>query len=201
WGGFESFSDFFSSLFGEPSSGSRRGGIRITMAGSDVEVELPVTLEEALRGGRRRITLPGDRSLDVEIPRGVRDGTVLRLAGQGEPGTSGAPRGDLYLRLRVVPHPRYRMAGDDLEMDLPLWPWQAALGGTVKGDTLDRLVRAGLVEEIAPGSGRFTAAAAARLRRMQRLRADLGVNLVGAAIIVDLVERLERMAGSPKERE
>ena len=76
----------------------------------------------------------------------------------------------------------------------------AAVAG-LRRDTLDRLVRAGLVEEIAPGSGRFTAAAAARLRRMQRLRADLGVNLVGAAIIVDLVERLERMAGSPKERE
>jgi chaperone modulatory protein CbpM len=64
---------------------------------------------------------------------------------------------------------------------------------------IDRLVRAGLVEEIAPQSGRFSAAAAARLRRMQRLRADLGVNLVGAAIIVDLVERLERMTGSSKE--
>ena len=66
---------------------------------------------------------------------------------------------------------------------------------------LDRLVRAGLVEEIAPHSGRFSAAAAARLRRMQRLRADLGVNLVGAAIIVDLVERLEQMTGPAKERQ
>jgi hypothetical protein len=59
----------------------------------------------------------------------------------------------------------------------------------------------GLVEEIAPQSGRFSAAAAARLRRMQRLRADLGVNLAGAAIIVDLVERLERMTGPSKERQ
>jgi hypothetical protein len=76
----------------------------------------------------------------------------------------------------------------------------AAVAG-LRRATLDRLVRAGLVEEIAPGSGRFTAAAAARLRRMLRLRADLGVNLVGAAIIVDLVERLERMTGPSKERQ
>jgi|SRR6266850_7823509 len=76
----------------------------------------------------------------------------------------------------------------------------AAVGG-VRRATLDRLVRAGLVEEIAPQSGRFSAAAAARLRRMQRLRVDLGVNLAGAAIIVDLVERLERMTGPSKERQ
>src|SRR3954471_20246706 len=75
----------------------------------------------------------------------------------------------------------------------------AAVGG-VRRATLDWLVRAGLVEETAPQSGRFSAAAAARLRRMQRLRADLGVNLVGAAIIVDLVERLERMTEPSKEK-
>jgi len=140
WDDTGDFSDFFASLFGQ--AGGRRPGqngraTRVTIPGSDVEAEMVIGLDEVLRGGKRRITLPGDRSLDVEIPRGVRDGTVLRLAGQGEAGASGAPRGDLYLRLRVVPHPRYRMAGDDLEMDLPLWPWQAALGGAVKVDTPD----------------------------------------------------------------
>jgi curved DNA-binding protein len=109
----------------------------VTFPGSDVEAELPVTLQDVLRGGRRRITLNGGRSLDVEIPRGVRDGTVLRLAGQGEPGVGGGPPGDLYLRVRLVPDPRYRIAGDDLEVDLPLWPWQALLGGQVKIDTPD----------------------------------------------------------------
>jgi hypothetical protein len=74
----------------------------------------------------------------------------------------------------------------------------ASVAGLARA-AIDRLVRAGLVEEIAPQSGRFSAAAAARLRRMQRLRADLGVNLVGAAIIVDLVERLEQMTGPSKE--
>ena len=114
-----------------------RGGGADHAPGSDVEAELPVTLDELLRGGRRRLTLAGRPSVDVEIPLGVRDGTVLRLAGQGEPGVNGGPPGDLYLHLRLVPHPRYRVAGDDLEMDLPLWPWQAVLGDEVKVETPD----------------------------------------------------------------
>jgi curved DNA-binding protein len=60
---------------------------------------------------------------------------VLRLAGQGEPGVNGGPRGDLYLHARLIPHPRYRVVGDDLEMDLPLWPWQAVLGTEVRIET------------------------------------------------------------------
>jgi curved DNA-binding protein len=75
--------------------------------------------------------------VDVEIPRGAREGTVLRLAGQGERGMGGGPPGDLYLHVRLVPHPRYRVTGDDLEMDLPLTPWQAVLGAEVKIDTPD----------------------------------------------------------------
>jgi curved DNA-binding protein len=110
--------------------------VRVTLPGSDVEAELAVTLSDVLRGGRRRISL-GGRSLDVEIPIGVRDGTMLRLAGQGERGLGGGPPGDLFLRVRLVPDPRYRLAGDDLEMDLPLWPWQAVLGAQVKVDTPD----------------------------------------------------------------
>jgi curved DNA-binding protein len=127
------FSDFFASIFGGRPG---RNGPRVTFPGSDVEAELPVTLEELLRGGRRRITL-GSRSLEVEIPPGTRDGTVLRLAGQGERGSGQGPPGDLYLSVRLVPHPRYRVSGDDLEMDLPLWPWQAVLGSDVKIDTPD----------------------------------------------------------------
>jgi curved DNA-binding protein len=134
------FSDFFASIFGgaRGARGGRGGrGVRFTMPGSDVEAELPVTVEDLLRGGKRRITLDGGRSLDVDIPVGVRDGTVLRLAGQGGRGINGGPPGDLFLRLHLVPHPRYRVNSDDLEMDLPLWPWQAVLGDEVKVDTPD----------------------------------------------------------------
>ncbi|HTU00878.1 MAG TPA: DnaJ C-terminal domain-containing protein [Candidatus Sulfotelmatobacter sp.] len=131
------FSDFFASLFGRPTGRTGRDGGRIIIPGSDIEAELPITLEELLRGGRRRVTLDGNRSLDVEIPRSVRDGSMLRLAGQGGSGVGGGPAGDLYLHVRLTPHPRYRVAGDDLEMDLPLWPWQAVLGAEVRIATPD----------------------------------------------------------------
>jgi curved DNA-binding protein len=111
--------------------------VRFTVPGDDIEAELPVTLEEVLRGGRRRIQLPGGRSLEVDIPVGVREGAVLRLAGQGERGVNGGPPGDLFLHVRLVLDPRYRVVGDDLEMDLPLWPWQAVLGATVRIETPD----------------------------------------------------------------
>jgi curved DNA-binding protein len=92
-----------------------------------------------LKGGRRRLSI-GDRSIEVNIPTGVRDGTVLRLAGQGQPGIGEGPPGDLYLRTRLVPHPRYRVVGDDVEADLPLEPWQAALGDSVRVETPDGVV-------------------------------------------------------------
>jgi len=135
--GFGDFSDFFASLFGGGPGRGGREGVRIVIPGNDVEAELPVTLEELLRSSRRRISLDGGRSLEVEIPTGMREGTVLRLAGQGEPGMGGGPPGDLYLRLRLVPHSQYRVEGDDMEMDLPLWPWQAVLGAEVRIETPD----------------------------------------------------------------
>ena len=144
WEGFGDFSDFFGSIFGRPPggragagrAGGDRAGVRMPIPGNDVEGELPLTLDDVLHGGQRRITVDG-RSLDVTIPRGIRDGATLRLAGQGGPGINGGPAGDVYLRVRLLPHPRYRVVGDDLEMDLPLWPWQAVLGAEVRVDTPD----------------------------------------------------------------
>ena len=164
------FSDFFSSLFGRASGGRGRGNVRVTMPGSDVEAELPVTLEELLNGGKRRITLDG-RSLDVEIPRGAREGTVLRLAGQGGKGLGDGPPGDVFLHLRLVPHPRYRVTGDDLELDLPLAPWQAALGAEVKVETPDGTVTL----KVPPGSqsGRRLRLRARGLPRADGSRGDL----------------------------
>lgn len=129
------FSDFFASIFGSPGRSSRRPG-RGVSAGHDVEAELPVSVLDALRGGQRRITVDG-KSLDVTIPKGARDGTVLRLGGQGGRGRNGGQPGDLYLRLRLETDGRYRPVGDDLEMDLPLWPWQAVLGAKVRVETPD----------------------------------------------------------------
>src|SRR5678816_2566297 len=90
------------------ATSSPRSSAVLPMPGYDVEVELAVTLDDLLRGGKRRIQIGEGKTLDVEIPIGLRDGVVLRLAGQGGPGTSGGPPGDGYLHARMVPHPRYR---------------------------------------------------------------------------------------------
>jgi curved DNA-binding protein len=139
WQDLGDFSDFFASIFGGASGRSADddgSAIHFSMPGSDLDAELPVTLDEAIRGGRRRLTV-NDRRIDVDIPAGVRDGTVLRLAGQGRPGIGGGAPGDLFLRARLTPDPRYRVVGDDLETDLSLQPWQAVLGDAVGVETPD----------------------------------------------------------------
>ncbi len=135
------FSDFFELLFGDPFKRSRRTGragpSTWTIPGTDVEMELPLTLEEAHRGTTRRITLANGKSLEVKIPPGVRDGSVIRLAGQGEPGIAGGRPGDLYLRVKLQPHPLFQVSGDDVTVEVPITPWEAVLGTTVKVPTLD----------------------------------------------------------------
>jgi curved DNA-binding protein len=177
-------SDFFASLFGRPRGGrgGGRDGVRISVPGTVVEAELPVQLEELLRGGRRRVTLDGHGSVDVEIPRAAREGAVLRVAGRGAPGFNGGPPGDLYLRVGLVPHPRYRVRGDDLEAALPLWPWQAVLGGPVKVETLDGPVTL----RVPPGiqSGRRL-----RLRGRGLPRADGGRGDLHAVVRIVVPER------------
>jgi curved DNA-binding protein len=137
------FSDFFDSLFGggrtSPSGGRRRqtgGGEGFAMRGGDHEATVELTLEEAARGGKRRFTFDDGRDYAVTIPRGVRDGQRIRLAGEGAPGVGGGPSGDLFLRVRLRPHPRFRIDGRDLEVDLPVAPWEAALGAKVPVATL-----------------------------------------------------------------
>jgi curved DNA-binding protein len=104
------------------------------MPGADQEAEIELSVEEAYHGGRRRITLSsgdGERSYEVTIPPGVTDGQRIRLAGQGGRAGQGGADGDLYLVVRIAPHDRYRVNGRDIVMDLPLAPWEAALGTTV----------------------------------------------------------------------
>lgn len=126
------FSEFFERLFGDRAASASTGPLR----GRDHEAELELSLEEALSGGRRRLSLDDGRSFEVNIPAGVRDGQRIRIAGQGAGGRDGGPPGDLYLRVRLRPHPRFRREGDDLYLDLPVSPWEAALGATVPVQTL-----------------------------------------------------------------
>ena len=122
--------DLFEALFG--TRADRTDG---PLRGRDREALLELSLEDALAGGRRRLTLDG-REVSVNFPAGVRDGQLIRLAGQGGEGRGGGPPGDLFLRVELKPHPRFRRRGDhDLDVDLPITPSDAALGATVTVQT------------------------------------------------------------------
>lgn len=153
---------------GRRAGRSRRGGAGFSMRGREIEAEIELTLEEAHRGGRRSISLQvmescpdcrgtgtkdgkavcstcrgagvvqRPKTLEVTIPPGVRDGSVIRLAGQGEPGANGGPPGDLLLRVRLRPHRLFDLTGDnDVQVELPVAPWEAALGARVSVPTLE----------------------------------------------------------------
>jgi curved DNA-binding protein len=152
------FSDFFESLFG---GGGRRGGGqtadpfedmfaggRRSTRGEDERAKVAVTLPEAFAGTQREITLHSPvraadgsirqqpRTLRVKIPPGVQAGKQIRLTGQGGPGMAGGPRGDLYLEVEFAPHPLFRAEGRDVLVDLPVAPWEAALGARLQAPTL-----------------------------------------------------------------
>jgi curved DNA-binding protein len=149
--GFDStgdFSEFFSSIFGgrgqqggRPQSRGRRG--------QDVEMELPVFLEETLSTESKQVSFKvpqhnsaGQRmaditkTLNVKIPAGVVDGERIRLKGQGAPGVGGGENGDLFLSIRLAPHPHFDVEGHDLIITVPLAPWEAALGAKIAVPTL-----------------------------------------------------------------
>jgi len=139
------YSDFFEHLFGGTAGGGFRGpgGRRMARRGSDIEGDLMVPLEEALRGSVREVTLQRGGKTEtyrVKIPAGVREGQRIRLAGKGESGRSGGESGDLYLRVRLARHPDLRVEGSDLYADLEVAPWEAVLGASVPVPTLDGAV-------------------------------------------------------------
>src|SRR5215469_4685776 len=124
------FSDFFESLFGS----ARRGDIR--MRGADQEAVVDLSLEEAAAGGPLRVSLADGRSFTVNVPAGVRDGQRIRVAGRGGEGIGGGSTGDLFLRVHLRPHRVFRVDGRDLHVDVPVTPWDAALGTTLQVPTL-----------------------------------------------------------------
>jgi curved DNA-binding protein len=140
------FSDFFTTFFGggmDEDMGPRRGGARGARArerrGRDVEHEIELTLEDAYQGVTRRLALKHDghaRTVDVRIPPGVGDGSRVRVAGEGEQGASGASAGDLYLRVRLAPHPLFERKGRDVYVKVPVFVTTAVLGGEAEVPTL-----------------------------------------------------------------
>ncbi len=150
-------SEFFESLFGQQfgrqagaDGGGRQGRSRPSRRqdngparGQDHHAKMQITLQDAYQGGQRGLQMRAphrdehgqvtmqDRQLDVNIPKGVRPGQQLRLVGQGGTGLGGGPAGDLYLEIELAPHPSFRVDGRDVYLDLPVAPWEAALGAQV----------------------------------------------------------------------
>ena len=147
FGGGADFSDFFEGMFGR-GGGRTRGFNGRASRGQDQVAELELSLQEAARGGKRKVSLADGRDYDVNIPPGVRDGQRIRLAGEGGGGARG-PSGDLFLRVRIRPDPRFEVDGNDLYVDLPVTPWEAALGADgIEVPTLDGNARV----RVPPGS-------------------------------------------------
>lgn len=124
------FSDFFRTIFGGVGAGPRttRSWQARPARGQDIEQEVEITLEEAFHGTTRRLEKDG-RRLEVKVPPGVRTGSRVRISGEGAPGVSGGASGDLYLKIKVAPHPVFRREGDDLYCDVPVDLYTAILGG------------------------------------------------------------------------
>ncbi len=140
WGARDEFGaaapeDFFADLFSHVGRRPRPGGA-FAMRGEDLHVQLLIDLRDAYRGATRSVSLRtarggAERALEVHIPKGVLPGQQLRLAGQGQPGSGGAPAGDLYLEIAFYPEARYRVEGAHVYATLAVAPWEAALGAQI----------------------------------------------------------------------
>ena len=144
----EDFSEFFANLFGRGAHASRPGRDQRAemppMRGEDQHAAITIDLADSYRGGERAITLRAprvdeagrvvadERTLRLQIPKGVREGQQIRLAGQGPPGFNGGPAGDLYLEIRFAPDTRYRVEGRDVTQSVPVAPWEAMLGARIE---------------------------------------------------------------------
>ncbi len=141
-GGGSGFSDFFESIFGGLGGAQAAGGWNGTSGfnraqkGADAHGRVDVTLEEAYKGSSRNISLSSGKQISVRIPAGVTDGQKIRLAGQGGPGAGGGPNGDLFLEVHILPHRRFRLDGNTVSLDVPIAPWEAAMGAKIQVPTL-----------------------------------------------------------------
>ncbi len=139
------FSDFFTMLFG--GAPGFRHGAGIHAGGEDHHAKVLIDIEDAFHGATRAVSLRvpeidaegrlvvHERTLNVHVPKGIREGQLIRLAGQGSSGGKGGKAGDLYIEVGFKPHPFYRVDGRDLYVSLPVAPWEAALGATVRAPT------------------------------------------------------------------
>jgi DnaJ-class molecular chaperone len=198
--------DIFEEMFGGSARG--RGRTRRRARGEDVEAHLELSLEEAHRGGRRTLQMQAaetcltcngsgvvndktcqtcggagqvlkPKTIEVNIPAGVRDGSTVRLAGQGGAGVNGTQPGDLYLRIGLRPHPVFKVRGDDLEIELPIAPWEAVLGTKLDVQTID-----GKVELTIPPGAQSGQRLRLRGQGLNKRKGGRGDQLVRLKIVV-----------------
>ena len=141
------FSEFFNTLFSRAARARQGGGARAQMRGGDHHARISIELADAYHGATRPLALrearldqsgnvvTAERVLDVQIPKGVREGQSIRLRGQGSPGLNGGPAGDLYLEVEFEPDARYRIEGRDVTQTVLVAPWEAALGASIEVPT------------------------------------------------------------------
>jgi DnaJ-class molecular chaperone len=159
FGNEDPFSDFFRTFFGgggarETGGRARQGRAPRTQKGRDIEHEVELTLEEAYHGATRRISIKQGghaRSVDVRIPVGVKDGSRVRAAGEGESGSNGGAAGDLYLRVHIKPHPVFERRGTDLHAKVAAPVTTAVLGGEAQVPTITGSVRLKIPETTQSG--------------------------------------------------
>lgn len=146
----QEFSEFFERMFGRRTHGAAQaGGRNAPVRGEDRHAAIELDLQDAYHGAERQITLqdarldaegrvvPETRTLQIKIPKGVKEGQLIRLAGHGSPGFNGGPAGDLLLEVRFRPDPRWQIEGRDVTQRLHVAPWEAALGASVNVTTPD----------------------------------------------------------------
>jgi curved DNA-binding protein len=154
------FSDFFNMFFGSMGGMDDFGGFKTRSSsargrragfdGSDIEDEIKIGLVEAFRGTSRTLRI-GSRTIDVKIPAGIMDGERIKVAGQGSSGFNGGKNGDLYLVIRIEPENGFTLNGLDVEKEVDLYPWEAALGGKKTVETLDVKISAQIPAGIQAG--------------------------------------------------
>ena len=132
--------DILGEMFGGRGQGGRGGGQGggfggFSQRGADVRARLQIDLEQAIKGGKRRVAFSDGRTIDVTIPKGAQENQTLRLKGQGSPGRAGP--GDAFIELTIAPHPIFRREGETLVMDVPVTVYDAVLGGKAEAPTPD----------------------------------------------------------------
>lgn len=136
------FSDFFESLFSGGGGFTRGQQSGFQTKGADQHSNISISLEDAFKGVKKSIRIGNRRNLEIKIPAGISSGKHIRLAGQGAAGAGGGPNGDLYLEVQVLAHRIYKLDGRNVLLDLPISPWEAALGARIQVPTLGGRVEA-----------------------------------------------------------